>query len=443
MRYNIGVNRIRRDAIMNKIAEQSKYKPRIIDKTVAKYLSAFGAVCIEGPKWCGKTWTSSHHSNSEFLIGDPANNFQNRKLAEMSPSLVLEGETPRLLDEWQEVPPIWDAVRYTVDRRAEKGQFILTGSSTPKRKGVLHSGAGRIGKLRMRTMSLYESGESSGAVSLENLCNGKMTPALTGEVDLRDLANYTVRGGWPGNLNVAQEDASLLPQSYLDAILDDDSQRIDDKKYDVAKMRLLLHSLARNESTTATKKKLLNDIREFDDETIDADTVTTYLDVFDRLFLLDNQPPFSTNIRSSVRVKQAEKRHFCDPALACALLKATPDRLIGDLETFGFLFEALVERDLKIYAESFGANLFHYQDYNNKEIDAVIELEDGRWCAFEIKLGANQIDKAATELVALRNSIEQEGGIAPSVLCVICGLSNAAYVRPDGVFVVPITALKN
>ncbi len=428
---------------MNKIAEQSKYKPRIIDKTVAKYLSTFGAVCIEGPKWCGKTWTSSHHSNSEFLIGDPANNFQNRKLAEMSPSLVLEGETPRLLDEWQEVPPIWDAVRYTVDRRAEKGQFILTGSSTPKRKGVLHSGAGRIGKLRMRTMSLYESGESSGAVSLEDLCNGKLTPALTGEVDLRDLANYTVRGGWPGNLNVAQEDASLLPQSYLDAILDDDSQRIDDKKYDVAKMRLLLHSLARNESTTATKKKLLNDIREFDDETIDADTVTTYLDVFDRLFLLDNQPPFSTNIRSSVRVKQAEKRHFCDPALACALLKATPDRLIGDLETFGFLFEALVERDLKIYAESFGANLFHYQDYNNKEIDAVIELEDGRWCAFEIKLGANQIDKAATELVALRNSIEQEGGIAPSVLCVICGLSNAAYVRPDGVFVVPITALKN
>lgn len=443
MRYNIGVNRIRRDAIMNKIAEQSKYKPRIIDKTVAKYLSTFGAVCIEGPKWCGKTWTSSHHSNSEFLIGDPANNFQNRKLAEMSPSLVLEGETPRLLDEWQEVPPIWDAVRYTVDRRAEKGQFILTGSSTPKRKGVLHSGAGRIGKLRMRTMSLYESGESSGAVSLEDLCNGKLTPALTGEVDLRDLANYTVRGGWPGNLNVAQEDASLLPQSYLDAILDDDSQRIDDKKYDVAKMRLLLHSLARNESTTATKKKLLNDIREFDDETIDADTVTTYLDVFDRLFLLDNQPPFSTNIRSSVRAKQAEKRHFCDPALACALLKATPDRLIGDLETFGFLFEALVERDLKIYAESFGANLFHYQDYNNKEIDAVIELEDGRWCAFEIKLGANQIDRAAAELVALRNSIEQEGGISPSVLCVICGLSDAAYVRPDGVFVVPITALKN
>ena len=426
---------------MKKIAEPSKYKPRVIDSAVCRYLSTFGAVCIEGPKWCGKTWTSSFHSKSEFLIGDPANNFQNRALAEISPSIVLEGETPRLLDEWQEVPSIWDAVRYTVDGRAEKGQFILTGSSTPKRKGVLHSGAGRIGRLRMRTMSLYESGESSGTVSLEELCNGKITPAMTGEVSLRDLAYYTVRGGWPGNLNVAPENASLLPQSYLDAILDDDSQRIDDKKYDVTKMRLLLRSLARNESTTAAKKKLLNDIREFDDEAIDMDTIATYLDVFDRLFLLDNQLPFSANIRSSVRVKQAEKRHFCDPALACALLKATPDKLIGDLETFGFLFEALVERDLKIYAESFGANLYHYQDYNNKEIDAVVELKDGKWCAFEIKLGANQIDKAATELVALRNDIEKNGGVAPSVLCVICGLSNAAYVRPDGV--VPITALKN
>lgn len=428
---------------MKKIADKSQYKPRVVDDMVKKYLATFGAVCIEGPKWCGKTWTSSYHSNSEFLIGDPANHFQNRALAELSPSLVLEGDVPRLLDEWQEVRSIWDAVRYTVDQRGKKGQFILTGSSTPKRKGVLHSGAGRIGKLRMRTMSLYESGDSSGVVSLKELCNGNITPTLTGEVDLRALANFVVRGGWPGNLNVPIENASLLPKSYLDAILDDDSQRIDDKKYDVAKMRLLLRSLARNESTTATKKKLLSDIKEIDDETIDSDTVTTYLDVFNRLFLIDNQLPFSANIRSSVRVKQAEKRHFCDPALACALLKATPERLIGDLETFGFLFEALVERDLKIYAESFGANVFHYQDYNNKEIDAVIELENGSWCAFEIKLGANQIEKAATELIALRDDIIKEGGIAPSILCVICGMSNAAYVRPDGVFVISITALKN
>ena len=428
---------------MGKTADKTQYKPRVIDDMVRKYLSVFGAVCVEGPKWCGKTWTSSYHSNSEFLVGDPANNFQNRSLAELAPAIVLDGDAPRLIDEWQEVPPLWDAVRYAVDQKSGKGQFILTGSSTPRRKGVLHSGAGRIGKLRMRPMSLYESGDSSGEVSLRNLCEGRPVSALTGEVDLRDLANFIVRGGWPGNLDAPIENASILPQAYLDAILDDDSQRVDGKKYDVAKMRLLLHSLARNESTTATKKKLLDDIKEADDRTIDAETVATYLDVFDRLFLLDNQMPFSTNIRSSVRVKQAEKRHFCDPSLACALLKATPDRLINDLETFGFLFEALVERDLKIYAESFGANVFHYQDYSGREIDAVVEMSDGKWCAFEIKLGANQIDKAAAGLVALRDSIAESGGVAPSVLCVICGMSNAAYVRPDGVYVVPVTALRN
>jgi uncharacterized protein len=427
---------------MPEIANMEKYKKRVIDSLVEKYLKIFGAICIEGPKWCGKTWTSSYHSKSEFLIGNPDNNFQNRSLAELSPSLVLEGDTPRLLDEWQEVPPIWDAVRYIVDQRSEKGQFILTGSSTPKRKGILHSGAGRIGKLRMRTMSLYESGDSSGKVSLSDVCQGKINPVMTGEVHLRDLAGYIVRGGWPGNLDVPIENASILPQSYIDAILDDDTQRMDGKKYDVSKMRLLLRSLARNESTTATNKKLMRDIKEVDDESVDYDTIATYLDVFTRLFLIDNQQPFSKNIRSSVRVKQAEKRHLCDPALACALLKVTPERLIGDLETFGFLFEAMCERDLKIYAQSFDANVYHYQDYLNREMDVVIELPDGRWSAFEIKLGANQIDKAAASLINIRDSISKDGGTVPSVLCVICGMSNAAYVRPDGVVVIPITALK-
>ncbi len=428
---------------MAKIANKNQYKKRVVDETVERYLKTFGAICIEGPKWCGKTWTSSYHANSELLIGDPAGNFQNRNLAEISPSLVLEGETPRLIDEWQEVPSLWDAVRYTVDQRAEKGQFILTGSSTPKRKGVLHSGAGRIGKIRMRTMSLYESGDSSGKVSLRELCDGNLTPSITGNVDLHQLANYVIRGGWPGNLNVPIEDASILPESYIDAILNDDAGRVDGKKHDVGKMKLLLRSLARNESTTATNKKLLNDIKVFDDDSIDSDTISMYLDVFNRLFLLDNQLPFSSNIRSSVRIKQAEKRHFCDPALACALLKATPQKLIGDLETFGFLFEALCERDLKIYAESFGAEVYHYQDYSGREIDAVVEMPDGRWCAFEIKLGANQIEKAAENLVAIRDSIKESGGVAPSVLCVICGMTNAAYVLQNGVFVVPITALKN
>lgn len=428
---------------MKKIADNNKYRARIMDGQVQTYLNTFGAVCIEGPKWCGKTWISSHHANSEFLIADPSNNFQNRRLAEASPALVLEGATPRLIDEWQEVDCIWDAVRYTVDMRGEKGQFILTGSSTPQKKARMHSGIGRIGKLRMRTMSLYESGDSSGKISLEALCNNEAPQALTGEVLLTDLANYIVRGGFPGALGMQIENARLIAETYVETILTDDAQRIDGKRYDVNKMRLLMRSLARNESTTASKKKLASDIMAIDDESVDYDSVATYLDVFDRLFLLDNQKPFSSNIRSSVRVKQAEKRHFCDPALTCALLKLTPKKLINDLETFGFLFEALCERDLRIYAESFGAQLFHYQDYANKEIDAVIELKNGNWCAFEIKLGATQIDKAAENLVAISNKIKQDGGKAPSVLCVICGMSNAAYKRADGVYVVPITALKN
>lgn len=218
---------------------------------------------------------------------------------------------------------------------------------------------------------------------------------------------------------------------------------MDGVKRDSSKMKLLLRSLARNESTTVTNKSIKNDVKEMDAEDIDIETITTYIDIFTRLFILDNQPPFATKIRSSVRVKQAEKRHFSDPSLACALLRATPEKLIGDLETLEFLFEALCERDLKIYAESFGANLFHYQDYQNREVDAVIELPDGNWCAFEIKLGANQIDSAAENLKRLQQDIQKENGKAPDVLCVICGLSNAAYRREDGVFVVPITSLKN
>ena len=428
---------------MDKIMNKEKYIPRIVDAAVERYLATMGAVCIEGPKWCGKTWTSSYHSNSEFLVGNPDNNFQNRALAEMSPALVLEGEPLRLIDEWQEVPPLWDAVRYTVDQRGKKGQFILTGSATPKRKGVLHSGAGRIGKLRMRPMSLYESGDSSGKVSLHELCEGKLTPAITGEVDLRTLARLTVRGGWPGNLDIDDADISLLPGEYLDAVIDDDVNRVDETRRDSRKVRLLLRSLARNESTTATNRTLKNDIKEIDDEDIDVETVATYLDIFNRLFLTDNQQPYSTKLRSSVRVKQAEKRHFCDPSLACALLKVTPERLIGDLATFGFLFEALCERDLKIYAESFGATLYHYQDYAGNEIDAIIELPDGSWCGIEIKLGANKIEEAAKNLIHIRDEIVKDEGKAPSALIVLCGLSNAAYQRPDGVYVVPLTALKN
>ena len=423
--------------------ERKDYRPRLIDNIIDSYLDAFGAVCVEGPKWCGKTWTSSYHCKSEIMLGNPDGNFQNRQLAQMSPSLVLEGETPRLIDEWQEVPQLWDAVRYKVDQNGNKGQFILTGSATPNHKGILHSGAGRIAKLRMRPMSLFESGNSSGDISLRDICEGRIEPKILGEVDLRKLIDFIIRGGWPANQETTLKQAAYLPIQYIRAVLDDDVYRIDNVKRDKHKMELLLRSLARNEATTVTNKKLKNDIKEIDDEDIDVETVAAYLDVFQRLFLTDNQKPFEAKLRSSIRIKQAEKRHLSDPSLAAALLNATPEMLLNDLNTLGFLFEALCERDLKIYAESFDAELYHYQDYNNNEMDAVIAMPDGKWCGFEIKLGANQIDMAAENLIKIKNEIKASDGTAPDLLCVICGLSNAAYQRPDGVFVVPITALRN
>lgn len=419
--------------------DNNVYQPRIIDSEIEQYLRAFGAVCIDGPKWCGKTWTAQEHSQSSFLVGDPAGNFQNRQLAQLDPSLVLKGKRPRLIDEWQEVPSLWDAVRFTVDQSTMKGQFILTGSATPTHRGVLHSGTGRIARLRMMPMSLFESGNSCGKVSLKNLCSGTLENSITGEVSLQSLAAYILRGGWPGNLQLSTEDAVKIPAQYLDNMVTEDIPKVDDKVRDVAKMRLLLRSLARNESTTATRACLKSDMQGVEQLTIDEDTVADYLNVFAKLFLIENQKPFATAIRSSLRIKQAEKRHLVDPSFACSLLGITDEnRLIGDLRTFGFLFEALCERDLKIYAQSFGANLLHYQDYSNDEIDAVVELADGSWSAFEIKLGANQIDEAAAKLVDINKKFERPA----TTLCVICGLSNAAYRRPDGVCVVPITALK-
>ena len=428
---------------MSVITDKREYKRRVIDKTVERYLQVSGAICIEGPKWCGKTWTSAFHSNSEFLVGNPANNFSNRQLAELNPSMILQGDTPRLIDEWQEVPSIWDATRAEVDYRHKKGQIILTGSSTPKTKGIMHSGAGRIVRLRMNTMSLYESGDSSGKVSLFDICNGNLTMQMIEEVSLERLAFYIVRGGWPENISVDEDKAHLMPRSYMQTVVEEDINNLDDEiEYNRHKVEVLLRSLARNETTTVSDSSLLKDIIEQDNESMSRNTIAKYLQALSRLFIFNNQIPYSPNLRSSLRVKQAEKRHFSDPAMACALLSITPEQLLNDLNTFGFLFEALVERDLAVYAQSFGGKLFHYQDYKNNEIDAVIELENGDWCAFEIKLGAKKIDEGAENLVKVCSDIEQNGGKPPKVKCVICGLSNAAYVRPDGVFVVPITALK-
>lgn len=424
--------------------EIKNYKKRIIDEKIERYLRLFGAICLEGPKYSGKTWTARYHAKSESLLYvNTAAGANELELAKMSPQVILEGEKPKLIDEWQEATNLWDEIRYDVDRTGLKGQYILTGSSTPKRKGISHSGAGRFGKINIRTMSLYETGDSTGDISLKDICEGKFIDKATGKVELRNLARLIIRGGFPGNINYSASDAKEIVNEYINLIINDDLYRLDGISRDKHKVKLLLKSLARNESTTVTNSTLKNDIKEIDNEDIDVDTLSSYLDAFDRLFLLDNDEPFSTNIRSSVRVKQAEKRHFADPSMACALLNITEDKLINDLETFGFLFESLVIHDLKVYADSFNAKCYHYQDYQNKEIDQVIELEDGSWCALAIKLGANQIDNAAKNLINIRDSILKDNGKVPSTLCVICGLTTAAYKRPDGVYVVPITALKN
>ena len=420
------------------------YKRRIVDDKIEHYLRLFGAICIEGPKYCGKTWAGRYHSNSEVLLhkttGETSNNVE---LAKISPQLILEGEKPKLIDEWQEATNLWDEIRIDVDRTGLKGQYILTGSSTPNREGISHSGAGRFGKIYLRTMSLFESGDSTGDISLKELCTNEMKPKLTGEVDLKHLAGLIIKGGWPGNLNYSPKDSSEAVEEYIKLIIDDDLIRLDGVNRDKHKMKLLLKSLARNESTTVSNMTIKRDIMEVDNEDIDIDTIASYLNALDKLYLLDNDEPFSSNIRSSIRVKQSKKRHFADPSIACALLNIKEEnKLINDLNTFGFLFEAMVERDLKIYADSFNAKCYHYQDYQNREIDCVIELEDGNWCGFEIKLGANKIEEAAQNLLKIKSDIEKENSKVPEVLCVICGLSNAAYKRPDGVYVVPITALR-
>ena len=419
---------------------EENYRERLIDKRVSTLMKTFGALCIEGPKWCGKTWTALHHAESVIYIADPANNFSNKTLAEISPDYILEGNKPRLIDEWQVVPPIWDAVRFFVDKERGKGKFILTGSATPVHKGIFHSGTGRIGKIRMLPMSLYESGDSAGEVSLENLFKNKLQPIKTKDIDLRELIDLTVRGGWPESVNLDIPVSTDLTTSYLDTVVNEDMYKAEGIKRDYTKAKLLLKSLARNETTIISNAKLAEDIKQYDGENVDRETIGVYLDVFQRLFIIEDTPAFSANLRSSKRTVKSPKRHFVDPSLAIAALGINGDLLYQDLNTFGFMFEALCERDLKIYAEANGGKLFHYREYDGKEIDAVVEMPNGTWGAFEIKLGANQIDKAAKNLLTIKGTMKEK---PPAFLCVICGMTNIAYTREDGVMVVPITSMKN
>ncbi len=423
---------------------QQEYRNRLVDTKINTMLDAFGAVAVDGPKWCGKTWTALNHGNSVVYVGDPAGNFQNRRVAQLDPALVLNGEAPRVIDEWQEVPALWDAVRFAVDQSTQRGRYILTGSSTPNFKGVMHSGAGRIGVIRMRPMSLFESGQSSGDVSLSAMFDHPLESRPTGEVTLSSLIEHVIRGGWPGVIGLSQNAAREVSEGYLSAVTHDDISRVDGVNRSPHRVMMLLRSLARNEATVASNKTLKNDMQEYEDDALDEKTIADYLEVLRRLFLVDEQPAFNPNMRSSVRVGKMPKRHLADPSLAAAALGATAETLANDLNTFGFLFEAMCERDLRVYAQCAGGELYHYRDGRGREIDAVATVPDGRWAAIEIKLGAHQIDEAASKLLALQRDMHDDPrATPPSILCVVCGMTSYAYTRPDGVCVVPITALRD
>ena len=420
--------------------DKAKYLPRLIDKTIDFYLSTFGAVCVEGPKWCGKTWASLMHAKSVFMLDDPADNFANRELARLDVMKALEGDYPHLIDEWQEVPAIWDAVRHSVDQAGETGRYLLTGSSTPKLDGISHSGTGRIARVAMHPMSLFERGDSQGAISLSDVCAGKDIGVNTvPSPAIERLAEFIVRGGWPGSLGKTARQAALIPHEYVENVINIDIHKIDGIERDGAKVRKCLRSLARNESTTASNATIREDIAENDDSSLGANTVAGYLDAFRRMFLTNDIDPFSTFLRSPTRIKQSAKRHFCDPSIAAALLGATESMLLRDLRTFGFLFESLAIRDLQIYGEAIGAKLFHYQDYDGREIDAILQFEDGSWNAFEVKLNPMQADEAAANLLKIAALFKRN---PPASLSVVVGKSGLAYRRPDGVYVLPLTSLR-
>ena len=415
------------------------YKKRIIDEKIKKNLEIFGAISIEGPKWCGKTWTALNHANSVVYLNNVSNNFNERKLAQMNVDLILNKEEPELIDEWQEVPSIWDGIRYKCDEDNKKGKYILTGSSVPVTKDIHHSGAGRICRMKMYTMSLYESGDSSGDVSVQDLFKNNIKDKLTGKVDLREIIRLIIRGGWPQSIETNEKQSLELVQSYINDVLNFDITNIDGTNRDINKMRMILRSLARNESTISTNSKIIQDVND-DNDIASRNTILDYIDVLEKLHLIENQIAFRINLRSSSKVGKISKRHFTDPSLVCGILGLTTEQLLNDVNFLGFLFEALCERDLRIYIESYNGNLYHFRDNTTGlEIDSILEMPNGDYGAIEIKLGTNMIEDAARNLLKFYDLSVKK----PKFLCIISGLNEAIIRRPDGIYVIPITALKN
>ena len=410
-----------------------EYMPRLIDKNLDDYLKVFGALSVEGPKWCGKTWTSSKHAKSAVYLDDD----ETKERALLDLELILNEEQPELIDEWHLVPKIWDKVRRKCDEDSKKGKYILTCSTElndERKKEVFHSGAGRIGKIKMYTMSLYESGDSTGDASLTAMLEDKQKNINVKIPSLKELANLIVRGGWPSNIKVDADKVGLIPKRYIESILDKDMN--DDKKRDKNKMRMLLKSLSRNESTVVSNETLIKDIDSIESRI----TLKDYLDVLDRLHIIENQEAYSENYRSKDRIGKSPKRHLTDPSLACASLNMNADKLLKDLKTFGFLFESLVERDLRIYIEYLGGHLYHFRDnVTGLEVDSILEFSNGDYAAVEIKLGYNAIDSAKKDLLKFYDNMITK----PKFMCIITGnFTSVVKDKETGIYIVPITALK-
>lgn len=414
-----------------------RYHNRIIDQVLKDTLARSGAVLIEGPKWCGKTRTAKEFSKSVVELQNPNTALSYRKMASTKPSLILEGNTPRLIDEWQVLPNLWDAVRYEVDIRDQVGQFILTGSHSPKLSEITHTGTGRISRILMRPMSLYESNDSNGLVSLNDLFNQNHDIFSLSPLTVEAIAHCIVRGGWPKLINLKPGDAYKAVIDYVENLIELDITQLSNERKNPYRIRKLFHSLARNISTQASLATLVKDI-DINAETIKERTLVKYIDTLRSLFIIEDLPAWSPSLRSKTPLRMHSKWHFIDPSIACATLRLTPKTLLSDFETFGYLFESLCIRDLRIYTQSLDGSVFHFRDKNGFEVDAILQLNDGRWAAIEIKLGLHEEDKAAQILLRF----QEKNPTKASFLMILSG-SELAYQRSDGVLVVPLACLKN
>ena len=422
-----------------------EYKKRIADELLKRKLKGKGAVLIQGPKWCGKTTTAEQISGSILYMSNPEDKEQNISLVDLDPNLLLTGATPRLIDEWQIAPKLWDAVRFEVDHRGEEGQFILTGSAVPANMNeVVHTGTGRFAWLTMRPMSLYESGESNGSVSLADLFSGSAKVSDISELSLEDVAYLCCRGGWPRSIFMDRDIALEQAYDYYDAVVNSDISRVDGINRTPERVKNLMRSYARNIGTQASYETIKEDMIKNDTNSLDSDTVYSYINALKKIFVVEESPAWNPNLRSKIATRTSETRYFVDPSIGVAALGIGPDDLINDLRTFGLVFEAMCIRDLRVYADANNGKVYHYRDSSGLECDAVVHLRNGSYGLIEIKLGGDKlIQEGAENLLKLRSKIDTEKMNNPSFMMILTATGNYAYKREDGIFVVPIGCLKD